>query len=229
MSDKCFIPGGHGHADGQDLAYPLQTSATEENPTNTRAVNSDELLRLCVSNHQQIFIAYPQHVTETLKLNPGKSRTNTDIPDICFRETIPLGTRSVREHTNLQVPLDFQKQVRKTRNCIFSQDQSFTTSCVGLLWGGRSLSERGPVTCTRKLCRCLGGEDIFPAQQRGTAHGTAMKLQTGLLSRTQLRIPLHSGLNIPWSNCSFILHDRMPNYTSLSLVFRMGYSDSQMI
>lgn len=44
MSDKCFIPEGHGHADSEDLAYPLQTSETEGNPTNTRAVNADELL-----------------------------------------------------------------------------------------------------------------------------------------------------------------------------------------
>lgn len=91
MSDKCFIPGGHGHADGQDLAYPLQTSATEGNPTNTRAANSDELLPLCVSNNPQIFIACPQHVTTTLNLSPGKNRTDTDIPDICFRGTVPLG------------------------------------------------------------------------------------------------------------------------------------------
>lgn len=72
-------------------------------------------------------------------------------------------------------------------------------------------------------------QDILLSLRCRMAHGITVKLQTWLLSRTQLRISLHSGFNIPGNNCSFLLHDIMLNYISLHLVFRMGYSDSQTI
>lgn len=61
MSNKCFVPRGHSCPDGHDLAYPLLTSETEGNPTNTRATNSDELLYgpYCISNNEQNLIACP--------------------------------------------------------------------------------------------------------------------------------------------------------------------------
>lgn len=114
-------------------------------------------------------------------------------------------------------------------NCLFVHNPSSTASKIVLFWGGSYLRWRGLITWIQQLCRGAGDQDISPSQQCGMAHGFTMKLQTWLLSRTQPRTSLHSGFNIPGNNCSFLLHDIMFNYTSLSLVFRMGYSDSQMI
>lgn len=231
--DKCSFQ-EESCANGQDLAYPLHISETEGNPTNTRATNSDKLLSCsyCVSNYQQIIIACLHHVITTLKLKPGKNRTNTDTHDICVRGTVtlevllcPAAQNTCRSTGHFWIPEADQEEPELP----FFYSPSSTTSRIVLFWGGSCLSWRGLVTQIQKLCRGSGDQDIFPSQQCGTAHGITMKLQTWLLSRTQPRTSLHSGFNIQESNCSFLLHDTMLNYTSLSLVFRMGYSDSQMI
>lgn len=86
-----------------------------------------------------------------------------------------------------------------------------------------------PVAGIRQSRGCPRDQDALSSPCRGIAYGIAVKLQTWLVSRTQPRTSLCSVFNISGNNYSFLLHDIMLNYTSLSLVFRMGYSDSQMI
>lgn len=161
MSDKCFIPGGHGHADSEDLAYPLQTSETEGNPTNptsTRAANSDDLLS-CPYVFPTINKPYcmPSACNHNSKPEPRQKQDQHRHPGHLLQGNCPLGglAPSWSAHT-CRCLLDFQKQVRKTRNCIFSHDTSSTTSYIGLLFGGEGAPAREDrlVTWIRKLCGC---------------------------------------------------------------------------
>ena len=83
--------------------------------------------------------------------------------------------------------LDFRKQLAKTVSCIFFHDPSPTTSRTPPLWEEVAKSQGGSALGMRQLWRCPGDWDSLPPQGCGMAHGTTVKLQTWLLSKTQSR------------------------------------------
>lgn len=203
---------------------------TQPKGTSTTSLGGTSSSATTVSNHRQILITCPLLVTTTLNLRQARrgltQKHNTPFPG----KGLPQRPHSTQSTEQCLVPPGLSNTGQENHELLFPsmaprlQQAEFYCHVeeAGRHW-------KGPVAGIRQLWGYPGDEDVFPSQWHGMAPGIPAKLQTRLVSRTQPRPSLHSGSNIPGSNCSFLLHDIMLNYTSLSLVCRMGHSDSQMI
>lgn len=97
-----------------------------------------------------------------------------------------------------------------------------------LLLKGKTAESKGhPVDGRKKFSETTPQESLLTLTMWNDPHMTEITDLDAFKDMT--RTSLHLGFNIPGNNCSFLLHDIMLNYTSLSFVFRMGYSELQMI